>query len=330
MDRVPRRDFLLGGGALLAVVLAAAAQHPRKLPRIGYLMFNSAVTGREVLIAFRQTMAELGWIDGQNIVIETRFADGEVDRIPALASELLLLNVDMIVAGSSAVTRASRSATTTVPIVMLASADAVGEGFVASLARPGGNVTGMTFLAGPEIAAKQLELIREIVPAASRVAYMMNPHNAAHVAFAAELKSAARKFGTQLQPVRAGSPNQLVDTFAAMAKERAAALLVLTDAMFFGERQRITDLARNAALPALYSQREFADVGGLASYGPNLIDMARGAARHVDKILRGAKPKDVPVEQPKKFELVLNLRTAKALGLTIPQSFLLRADEVIQ
>lgn len=293
-------------------------------------MFNSVVTGRDVLIAFRQAMRELGWTDGQNIVIETRYADGDVDRISSLARELLQLNVDLIVAGSSAVTRVTKSATTTVPIVMLASAEAVGEGFVASLARPGGNVTGMTFLAGPEIAAKQLELIREIAPAASRIAFMMNPRNASHTAFAAELNAVARKSGSQLLPVGAASPNQLVDAFATMAKERAAALLVLTDAMFFGERQQITDLARSRTLPALYSQREFVDAGGLASYGPNLLDMARGGARHVDKILRGAKPMDVPVEQPTKFELVINLKTAKSLGLAIPQSLLLRADDVIQ
>ena len=329
MDRVQRRDFLIAAGALLVAPLAAEAQQPAKLPRIGYLMFNSAVTGLDVLVAFRQAMRELGWIDGQNIVIETRFADGEIDRLPALASELLRLNVDLIVAGSSAVTRASKSVTTTVPIVMLASADALGEGFVASLARPGGNITGMTFLAGPEIAGKQLELIREIVPAATRVAFLMNPRNDSHAAFAAVLKAAARNFGTQLQSVGAASPNQLVDAFAVMAKERAGALLVLTDAMFFGERRRITDLARNGALPALYSQREFVDAGGLASYGPNLLDMARRAARPVDKILRGAKPKDVPVEQPTKFELVVNRKTAKALGLTIAQSLLLRADDLI-
>jgi putative ABC transport system substrate-binding protein len=330
MDRVQRRDFLIAAGALLAAPLAAEAQQPAKLPRIGYLMFNSAVTGRHVLIAFRQTMRELGWIDGQNIVIETRFADGEVNRLPALAGELLLLNVDLIVAGSSAVTRASKSATTTVPIVMLASADAVGEGFVASLAHPGGNITGMTFLAGPEIAGKQLELLREIAPADSRVAVLMNPRNGSHAAFAAELKTAARKLGAQMQPVRAASPNQLEDAFAAMAKERAAALLVLTDAMFFGQRQRIADLARSGAVPTMYSQREFVDVGGLISYGPSLIDMTRRAAKHVDKILRGAKPNDVPIEQPTKFELEINMKTAKALGLTIPQSLLSRADEVIQ
>jgi putative ABC transport system substrate-binding protein len=213
---------------------------------------------------------------------------------------------------------------------MLASADAVGEGFVASLAHPGGNITGMTFLAGPEIASKQLELLREIAPAASRVAFLMNPRNGSHAAFAAELKAAAQKLGAQLQPVRAGSRNQLDDAFAAMAEERAAALLVLTDAMFLGERRRIIELARSGVLPAMYSQREFVDAGGLASYGPSLIDMGRRAAKHVDKILQGAKPKDLAVEQPTKFELVINLKTAKALGLTVPQSLLLRADEVIQ
>jgi putative ABC transport system substrate-binding protein len=173
-------------------------------------------------------------------------------------------------------------------------------------------------------------LLREIAPADSRVAVLMNPRNGSHAAFAAELKTVARKLGAQLQSVPAASPNQLEDAFAAMAKERAAALLVLTDAMFFGQRQRIADLARSGAVPTMYSQREFVDVGGLISYGPSLIDMTRRAAKHVDKILRGAKPNDVPIEQPTKFELVINMKTAKALGLTIPQSLLSRADEVIQ
>jgi putative ABC transport system substrate-binding protein len=329
MDAIQRRAFLIAAGVLLAVPHVAGAQQAGKVPRIGYLAFNTAVIGADLLIAFRQTMRELGWIDGQNIVIETRFADGDVNRIPALVGELLRLEVDVIVAGSSAVTRAAKSATTAVPIVMLASADAVGEGFVASLARPGGNITGMTFLAGPEIASKQLELLREIAPAASRVAVLTNPRNASHPAFAKELNVAARKLGAQLQTVRAASPDQLEDAFGAMAKERAAALLVLTDAMFLGERRRITNLAARGALPAMYSQREFVDAGGLISYGPSLIDMGRRAARHVDKILRGAKPSDVPVEQPTKFELVINARTAKALGVALPQSLLLRADEVI-
>ena len=330
MGLAQRRELLIAAGIVFAAPLAALGQQPARLPRIGYLAFNSATFNRDVLIAFRQTLREYGWADGQNIVIETRFAEGEVDRLPTLVQELLVRNVDLIVAGSSAATRASKSATTTVPIVMLASADAVGEGLVASLANPGGNITGMTFLAGSEIASKQLQLLQEIAPAATRVAFLVNPRNRSHAAFAAELKIAAGRLGVQLQSVLAGSPNQLEDAFTAIAKERAAALLVLTDAMFLGELRRITELARSGALPVIYSQREFVVAGGLASYGPSLIDMTRRAAKHVDKILRGAKPKDVPVEQPKKFELVLNLRTAKALGLTIPQSLLLRADEVIQ
>jgi ABC-type uncharacterized transport system substrate-binding protein len=330
MDRVQRRDFLLAAGALLAAPLAAVAQQPGKIPRIGFVGFNSAVIGRDVLIAFRQTLRELGWIDGQNVVIETRFAGSQVDRLPALVGELLALNVDLIVAGSSAVTRVSKSATATVPIVMLASADAVGEGFVTSLAHPGGNITGMTFLVGPEIASKQLELLREIAPSASRVVVLMNPRNGSHAAFALELKTAAQTLGVQLQTVRAGSPDRLEAAFAAIAKDRAGALLVLTDAMFFGERRRITDLARSGALPAMYSQREFVDAGGLVSYGPSLIDMSRGAAKHVDKILRGAKPDDLPVEQPTKFELVINLKTARDLGLTIPQSVVARVDSLIR
>jgi len=329
MDRLQRRNFLIATGSLLAAS-RAAAQQPGRLPRIGYLAFNTEVIGRDLLIAFRDTLRELGWIDGQNIVIETRYADGKVDRLPALVSELLVLNVDLIVAASSSATRASKSATTTVPIVMLASANAVGEGFVASLARPGGNVTGMTFLAGPEIASKQLELLREIAPAASRIAFLMNPSNGSHAAFAAELKIAARAIGIQLQPVGAASPNQLEDAFATLAKERAAALLVLTDSMFFGERQWITNRAQSGVLPAMYSQREFVDAGGLVSYGPSLIDMARRGARKVDKILRGTKPSDIPVEQPTKFEFVINMKTAKALGLTIPRTLLLRADEMIR
>lgn len=328
---IDRRRFVWASCfGLLGVRFPAHAQSTPKLPRIGYLAFNTETSGSHVLTAFRQTMRDLGWTHGRNIVIETRFADGDVDRLPALVDELLRLEVDMIVTGSSAATRASKSATTTKPIVMLASADALGEGFVASLAHPGGNITGMTLLAGPEIASKQLELLREIAPAAARVAALMNPLNGSHPAFAAELETAARKLGIQLQHVRAQSPNQIDDAFAVMVKERAAALLVLSDAMYLGARTRLTELARSRALPAMYSQREFVDAGGLVSYGPSLIDMSRRAARQVDKILRGARPSDVPVEQPTKFELLLNIRTAKDLGITIPHSLLLRADEVIE
>jgi len=330
MDAGSRRGFLAAASALLAAPLAANAQQPAKLRRLGYLAFNNAASGGHILATFRQALGELGWIDGKHIIIETRFANGEVDRLPALANELLSLNIDLMVAGSSASTQASKSATTTVPIVMLASADAVGEGLISSLARPGGNITGVTFLAGPEIAGKQLELLREIAPAASRVAVLVNPRNASHAGFATELKTAARRLGAQLQSVPAASPSQLGPAFAVMTKERAAALLVLTDAMFLGERRRITELAGSGGLPAMYSQREYVEAGGLASYGPSLGEMARRAAKHVDKILRGAHPKDLPVEQPTKFELVLNLKTGKDLAIVIPASVRARADEVIQ
>jgi putative tryptophan/tyrosine transport system substrate-binding protein len=325
---VPRRHFLLVFVALTAASLDAAAQQSSKLPRVGYLAFNKEATGGHILIAFRQTMQELGWVDGQSIIIETRFADGEVRRLPTLVDDLIRLKVDVIVVGSSATTRAAKSATTTIPIVMLASADAVGERFVDSLARPGQNVTGLTLLAGPEIASKQLELLREIAPAAKRVAVLINPLNGSHAAFAAELTTAAHGLGTQLQLVEAGAPRQIDDAFAAMAKQRAMAILALSDAMFLGERRRIVDLARRGELPAMYSQREFIDAGGLVSYGPSLIDMSRRGARQVDKILRGADPKGIPVEQPTKFDLVINLKTARDLGLTIPRSLLARADDV--
>jgi len=253
-----------------------------------------------------------------------------VDRLPKLISELLSLKVDLIVATSSATARACKSATTTVPVVMLASANALGEGLVASLARPGGNITGMTLLAGPEIAGKQLELLHTIAPTAARIAFLTNPRNGSHAAFAAELATAGRTIGVQLQSVGAASPDQLDEAFSAIAGQRASALLVLSDAMFLGERRSIIRRSQAASIPTMYSQREFVDDGGLVSYGPSLIDMSRRGARQVDKILRGAKPGDIPVEQPTKFDFVVNIKTAKALGLTIPQSLLLGADDVIR
>jgi putative ABC transport system substrate-binding protein len=330
MRRLHRRTFVIAAGVFVALSHDAVAQRRPKLPTIGYVALNSEVIGRSQLMAFRETLHELGWVDGQNVVIEARFANGEVERLPALVAELLALNVDVIVATSSATARASKSATATVPIVMLASANAVGEGLVESLARPGGNVTGMTLLDGPEIATKQLELLREIAPTASRIALLMNPRNGSHAAYAEELKNAARTIGVQLHPARAASPDQLENAFAAMSKERATALLVLTDAMFLGERRWITNRAQSGAIPAMYSQREFVDAGGLVSYGPSLIDMTRRGARLVDKILRGARPPDIPVEQSTKFDFVINMKAAKALGLTVPQTLLLRADEVIR
>ena len=326
-----RRTFVgAAAGALLTLPLAATARQTENVRRIGFLSLNSPESVRDAFAAFRQVLRERGWVEDQNIVIELRFAEGQVDRLPVLVAELIHLKVDVIVTGSSVTTWAAKNATKTIPIVMAASADALGEGLVTSLGHPSGNITGVTFLAGPEIAGKQLELLKEVAPAASRVGVLTNPTNRSHAAFARELKVAARSLGAQLQVLEARYPDQIDGAFAAVTRERAGALLVLTDSMFFGQRRRVADLAARSALPALYSQREFVDAGGLISYGPSLSDMFRRAATHVDKILRGAKPSDIPVEQPTKFELVINLRTANALGLRIPQALLLRADEVIR
>jgi len=326
-----RRTFVgVVASALLAVPCAIEAQQTEKVRRIGFISLNSAEIAGRQLVAFRQVLRERGWVDGQNVVIESRFAEGNVDRVPVLVAELIQLKVDVILTGASVATWAAKNAATSIPIVMGASADALGEGLVTSLAHPGGNITGMTFLVGPEIAGKQLQLPKEVAPAASRVAVLTNPMNRSHANLAQELKAAARAFGVQLQVFDAGSSDQIDSAFAAMTKERAAALLVLTDSVFVGERRRVADLAARNRLPAMYYQREFVDAGGLISYGASLSDMFRHAATHVDKILRGAKPGDIPVEQPTKFELVINLKTAKTLGLTIPQPLLLRADEVIQ
>jgi putative ABC transport system substrate-binding protein len=324
-----RRDFIRAV-ALLAAPLSTRAQQTGKVPRIAFLALNDPESARQLLGAFRQGMRERGWVDGQNIVIELRFAEGKTERLPALVAELINIKVDIIVATSSATTKIAKDATKTIPIVMATSADALGEGFVVNLARPGGNVTGMTFFAGPEIAGKQLELLKTAIPTAARIAVLTNPTSGAHPAFILESRIAARAFGVQLQVSEARSPDQLDAGFAAMAAGRAAALLVASDSLFYGLRRRIVDLAATNRLPALYSQKEFVDAGGLISYGANLPDMYRRAAAHVDKILKGTKPGDIPVEQPTKFELVINLKTARALGLTIPSSLLLRADEVIQ
>ncbi len=330
MDRVARRDFLVAVSALLTLPLAAEAQQAGGMPRIGYIVVNRAEASQGPLAAFRKGLRECGWVEGQNIIIEVRYAEGQVDQLPLLVAELIRLKVDIIVTTSSATTWVAKEATKSIPIVMGISADALGEGLVTSLAHPGGNITGMTYLVGPEIAGKHLGLLKEVAPAASRIAVLTNPMNRSHANLTRELKAAARAFGVQLQVFDAGSLDQIDSAFAAMTKERAAALLVLTDSVFVGERRRVADLAARNRLPAMYYQREFVDAGGLISYGASLSDMYRHAATHVDKILKGAKPGDLPIEQPTKFELVINLKTAKSLGLTIPQSVLARADEVIQ
>lgn len=326
-----RRTFIcVVPSVLVTFPLNIEAQQAEKLPRIGYLGQNTAELGQPQLAAFRQGLRDRGWIEGQNVAIEVRFAEGKVDQLPTLVSELIHLKVDVIVTGSSATSWAAKTATQSIPIVMAASANALGEGLVSSLAHPGGNVTGMTFLAGPEIAGKQLQLLKEMDPSVTRVAVLTNPTNRSHAGFAKELNVATQALGAQLQVLQASNPDALDIAFATMVRERAAALLVLTDSLFVGQRRRIVDLALRNRLPALYSQREFVDDGGLISYGPNLSDMFRRSATHVDKVLRGGRPGDIPVEQPTKFELVINVKTAKALGIAVPPSLSLRADELLQ
>ena len=317
--------------SLLAAPLAADAQQAGKVPRIGFLGVTSPSDRPHHVDAFRQRLRELGWVEGQNIVIDYRYAEGRVDRLPDLVAELVRLKVDLIVAsaGTQAAT-AAKNATETIPIVMIYVRDPVGNGLIASLARPGGNVTGVSGSAGLELFAKQLELLKETVPKIRRVAILSNPDNAYHQLAIREVNVAARSLGVQLQLLEARGPNEFDGAFAAMAKERVGALLVLSDAMLNSHRTRLADLAARSRLPAAYGVRESVEAGGLMSYGPSFLDLYRRSATFVDKILKGAKPGNLPVEQPAKFELVINLKTAKALGLTIPQSLLLRADEVIQ
>ena len=326
-----RRTFVRrAAGALLVAPLTAKAQQGQKVRRIGWLALNSAENSEPNLAAHRRGLRERGWVAGQNIVIEVRNADGMVDRLPALVAELIRLRVDIIVTTSSATTQAAKDATQTIPIVMAISADALGEGFVTSLAHPTGNITGMTFLTGPEVAGKQLELLKTLAPAASRIAVLTNSTNRAHPSLTRELQFAAKALGVQLQLLDVRSPEQLDGALTAMTTGRPGALVVVTDAMLFGQRRKIVDRAASSRLPAMYQQREFVDAGGLISYGASVSDLCRRAATHVDKILKGAKPGDLPVERPIKFELVINLKTAKALDLTPPQSLLLRADVVLE
>jgi putative ABC transport system substrate-binding protein len=327
---VRRREFIILLASATACPLAAHAQQQAgKVPRIGYLRVTSASDRPPLLDAFRRGLGELGWVEGQNIVIDYRFAEGRVDRLPALAAELVRLEVDVIVSlGTQGVT-AARNATETIPIVMIAVRDPVGIGLIASLARPGGNVTGVSGYAGLESVAKQLELLKETVPEIRRVAILSNPTNAYHQLAIREVNVAARSLGLQLQLLEARGPNEFDGAFAAMAKERVGALLVVSDVIFNSHRTRLADLAARSRLPAVYAVRESVEAGGLMSYGPSFLDLYRRSAAYVDKILKGAKPADLPVEQPTKFELVINLRTARALGLMIPPSLLQRADEVI-
>jgi len=326
-----RRAFLAGAAGLVAAPLVAEAQQAGKVPRIGFLSLTSPSDRPPLLDAFLQSLRELGWVEGQNIVIDYRYAEGRLDRLPDLAAELVRLKVDLIIASAGTqVATAAKNVTETIPIVMIAVRDPVGIGLIASLARPGGNVTGVSGSAGLEWVAKQLELLKETVPKIRRVAILSNPANAYHQLAIREVNVAARSLGVQLQLLEARGPNEFDGAFAAMAKERVGALLVLSDSIFNSHRTRLADLAARSRLPAAYGVRESVEAGGLMSYGPSFLDFYRRAATYVDKILKGAKPGELPVEQPTKFELVVNLKTAKALGLTLPPSLLARADQVIE
>ena len=326
-----RRTFLAGTGAvLLASPLAAEAQQaPAKVPRIGFLVGASPADGAPFLEIFRQALRELGYVEGQNITIEYRFAEGRPDRLPAVAAELVRLKVDVIVTSAPPVPQAAKQATRTIPIVFTSAVDPVGAGLVASLARPGGNITGLANM-GSEVVGKHLELLKEAAPTVSRVAILQNPNNRIHAPALREAEGAARALGVRLDVLQARTPAGIDAAFAAMHSQRAGGVLVLRDSFFFVQRTQIVALAAKSRLPAMYGFREYAEAGGLMAYHASLFQMWRRAATYVDKILRGAKPADLPVEQPTTFELVINLKTAKALGLTIPPSLLGRADEVIQ
>ena len=314
---------------LLAVAGIAEAQQPKKISRIGFLIGSSPTAIAARIEAFRQGLRDLGYVEGKNIVIEWRYAEGKLDRLPALAAELVRLKIDIIGTGSPATTRAAKEATVTIPIVMAQDTDPVANGFVASLARPGGNITGLSTLA-PELSGKQLELLKETVPRLSRVAVLGNSTVPGNAQALKEMELAAGAFKVQLQYVDVLDLKDIETAFRAVSKGRADAVLVLGNPIFLSQRIQITDLAVKSRLPAIYERPEYVDDGGLMTYGVNINELYRRAATYVDKILKGAKPADLPVEQPTKFELVINLKTAKQIGLAIPPNVLARADKVIK
>jgi len=326
---VDRRALLCGlTMGILATPLAAAAQ-PAKTIRIGWLSPGSTVTHGSFLDAFRQRLRELGYMEGRDVTIESRWTDGKFDRLPGLGAELVGLKVDVIVAAGPPAIQAVKQATTTIPIVMAIVVDAVATGLVTNLVRPEGNITGLSIMPR-ELVGRQLGLLKEVVPAVSRVAFLGNPASPGNAPWVREAQDAARALGVRLQPLEARDPGEIDSAFAEMTRERAGAVIVSTDTILFIHRTRIADLAAKGRLPLVAPVRQYVEAGGLMADGVIVPDLYRRAATYVDKILKGAKPGDLPVEQPTKYELVINAKTAKALGLTIPQSVLGRADEVIQ
>ena len=324
----PRKIFFITLAlGILRASLSADAQQLGKVPRVGFLCAMSGPSSHTE--GFLRGLRELGYIEGKNIAIEYRFADGRLERFRDFAAELVNQKVDVIVVASSQAIHPAKDATRTIPIVMAQSEDPVGSGFVAGLGQPGGNITGLTSMS-PELSGKRLELLKLVVPKVSRVAVLWNAANPVAALELKETEFAAQALGVKLQPVKVTGSNDLGPAFSAMTRERAGALIVLQDFIFFDHRAGLVDLAAKSRLPVIYEGREFAEAGGLMAYGPRYDDLFRRSAAFVDKILKGTKPADLPVEQPTKFELVVNLKTAKALGIEIPASLLALADEVIE
>jgi putative ABC transport system substrate-binding protein len=327
---IGRRQFLVAMGAGISLAsLATYAQRPGKMARIGRLWPSSASADASTFGAFQQGLRDLGWIVGKNITVEDRYAEGRLDRLPELAAELVRLKVDVIVAGATTSALAAKNATATIPIVMVMGGDPVASGLVGSFARPGGNVTGVAALI-QELSVKRMELLKETVPGLTRVTVLSNPAFPDSAPSVKGLQGAAGALGLQLRVVEVRDPSEFEKAFAAISGEHAKALMVLGDAMFNTYRRRIVEFAAKSRLPAMYGLLSFVDDGGLMFYGASLPDMFKLAATYVDRILKGAKPSELPIERPSKFELVINVKTAKALGITIPRSLLLRADRVIE
>lgn len=334
VQRVVRAVTLTTLSCLVAIFIlhtspAAEAQPAGHVPRVGILL-GGPQGNIEATEPFRQGLRELGYVEGRTIAIEHRFGEGRLDRFPDLAADLARLRVDVIVAPGTAAAKAARKATATIPIVIVTAGNPVGDGLIESLARPGGNVTGLSMSVDQKLGGKLLEILKEAVPTVSRVAVLWNPLTAPHTAMMKETEFAARALRVALHPVSARRPDDLDGAFTAMSRARADGLVVFSDPIFVSARVRIVDLARKGRLPAIYSDGYHTDAGGLMSYGPNVPDLFRRAAGYVDRILKGAKPADLPVELPSKLELVVSLKTAKALGLTIPRSLLARADQVVE
>jgi putative ABC transport system substrate-binding protein len=322
-------SIALGVAGAILLVVRVEAQQPAKVPRIGVLAVLSPAAVRARIEAFRSGLNELGYIEGKNIVVESRYAEGKFDQVSKLASELVRLKLDLIVTAGPQATRPAKQATSSIPIVMAFDSDPVGNGFVSSLARPGGNVTGLSALS-PEITGKQLELLKEMIPTLARVAVLGNSAEPANPQTLKETELAASAFKIQLQYLDVQAPNDIEIAFQTASRQRAQAALILLSPITFSQRKQIAGLATKSRLPAIYPFPEFVEDGGLITYSVSFTDLFRRTAVYVDKILKGAKPADLPVEQPTKFELVINLKAAKQIGLTIPPNVLARADRVIR